>query len=511
MSTQHYCIAVVLCLHTATPLWAQSAPAATPAATAAPAPPATPAPAPSKEKLQYTTYFYTPGQAVIHAYEDGTNARIARLGAGSGSGTVWQGTLKTGQAEIISTGDGMFAFLSDKKAGLLVGTPTSCQAVGYFVADKDSSYRSDHFYSLVPSSSTGAQAKVVIWAWEDTTVTARDTNANTKIFEGALKAGTHHTIDVNKVPLSGHILEVRADKRSVSVEVYYDQGFAVPGKDGRLSGREFYAYLGSITSGANELELFSHAAPAKVKVTDLTSGATAWEGTIPAGKLKVLAFPDTYVHVVSDKEIAATVAPHEGFKGGYAEQHYAAGQEGSGIDKLFLITTPQDMWIFSYYANNEVIVSNGDTGAQVWTGTLAAGGTASLSPGWGFYQVKSTKGASVMAGFSSCGAAFSPAGGMFKVDDALFAVIQQIRAERIEQARAQGKALTREQAEAPLSKDELARAKKQIAAPATPAPTAASSGAGPAAAPAAAPARAPAASMSDDEVEERIKEIQKSR
>src|SRR5262245_18287160 len=57
------------------------------------------------QRLLYTTYFYTAGEAVIHAYEDNTNARIISMSQG---GTIWQQTLNDGETAMVPTGTGVF-------------------------------------------------------------------------------------------------------------------------------------------------------------------------------------------------------------------------------------------------------------------------------------------------------------------------------------------------------------------------------------------------------------------
>lgn len=93
---------------------------------------------------------------------------------------------------------------------------------------------------------------------------------------------------------------------------------------------------------------------------------------------------------------------------------------------------------------------------------------------------------SVMGGSAECGAEFSPAGGMFAVDEALFAVLKQIRVQRQERAAAEGKKLTEQQLEAPLTADELDQVRKSVKR---------------------GPAASPARSMSDAELKERVTDM----
>ena len=134
-----------------------------------------------------------------------------------------------------------------------------------------------------------------------------------------------------------------------------------------------------------------------------------------------------FVKITSDHEISALVAPYKHYGGGYAEHHFGVGSEGTGLETDFLLTTPGELWLFSYYDKNPVAVIDAKTGKYVWEGIMKKGHIRNVNPGHGFYRVRSTKAMSVMGGASSCGAEFSPAAGLFAVDDALFAVIQEIR------------------------------------------------------------------------------------
>jgi hypothetical protein len=471
------------------------------AATGRLAVPAKPGPQPvapgqerKSDKMMYTTYFYTAAEAIVHAYEDGTKVRVARIEGDKG--TIWQGVLNRGQTQLVSTGLGVFAFFSDKKAALLVGTPTSCSAVGYFAADETGSFRADHFLTALSSGSP----KVIVWAWEETGFRVFDRSNQTELAKGKLGALKYHELTAE----SSHVLEVTADKKAIAVQIYDDEGYSVPARDGRSTGRDFMTYVGTRTNGQNDLELFAYGQGAAAKVVDLVDGSTVWEGNVPGNGAHTLTLSGRYVRITATQDLSVSVAPYEHYKGGYAEHHYAAGREGTGIDREFLVTTPQELWIFSYYGDNEVTVQNLNTAKKAWHGKLGVGAVAALAPGWGLYQVKSGKGISVMAGCGSCGAAFSPAGGMFTVDETLFAVIRQIKEERQQRAQQEGRKLTAAEAEAPLSRDELKKVTQTVQSQTT-AAAARSSASGPASP---APAAAPPASMTDDEIRERARSIE---
>jgi hypothetical protein len=412
------------------------------------------------DRLMYTTYFYTAAEAVIHGYEANTNVRIVSL---SDRGTVYSGVVGAGEVKLVPTGAGVFGFLTDKKASVLVGTPSSCTAVGYFVKNQDGSFKANQFYAQLPSSVSAAGARLIVWAYEDVQVSIFDRTGDKDLFRGKIAAGKFHTFDnVALGALSSHVLDIRADKPAITVQVYYDEGFVVPGKEGRASGRTFYTYVGDITEGVNDLQLISYHSDAKVLVEDIESGEPIWSGMVKRGGIHAITLSKRYVRVTADREISVGVGPFIHYGAGYAEHHFSMGAEGTGIENDFLVTTPGELWIFSYFKDVQVTVKNAQTGKDVWSGVLSSGQVQGLTPGFGMFSVKSSKGISVMGGSSSCGGEYSPAAGMFAVDETLFKVVREIREERREQAASQGRVLSEAEANAPLSPAELKRAAKSV-------------------------------------------------
>lgn len=414
---------------------------------------------PSAPKM-YTTYFYTAAEAVVHGYENQTQVRIVSVKQGA---TIWQGKVNKGQTRLIPTGKGVFAFLADKKASILVGTPSSCTVVGYWLRDRDGGYVSDAFFGQLPASTSNQDDRVVFWAWEDLSLQVTDFTADKLLHKATLKAGQFWEIDhAGLGALGSHVLHVTADKKALAVQVYQDEGYYVPARNGRAAGKDFVTYVGAVTDGKNDLNLISYQVTSQVEVTDIKSGKSIWKGPIGPGTMKTLTLSKRHVRIRSDREIAVAVVPFEHHLGGYAEHHFGVGVEGTGIETEFLLPTPGELWIFSYYNGNQVRVDDARTGKQLWQGNLGAGHVQGLTPGHGFYRVKSTMGVSVMGGAQACGAEFSPATGLFRVDEAVLSVAQQIVQERHQQAAARGRKLTPAEAAAPLSKSENKRVQQHI-------------------------------------------------
>lgn len=411
------------------------------------------------DRLMYTTYFYTAGEAIVHGYEEETNVRIVSLAKGR---TIWTGTVGPGQTKNVPTGHGVFSFLSDKKASLLVGTPSSCTAVGYWLRDRDGGFLSNHFYTELPSSISNQDARVLVWAWEDTSFTITNKTTGETIADGKLEAGKFHELTSDKLgAMNSNVLEFKADKKAINVQVYYDQGYFVPGRDGRLAGKTFRTYVGAITEGSNDLNLINQSGlDTEAAIVDIKTGETIWSGEVPAGQIVTKRLSKRYVKVNAASEISVSVAPKD-FQS-YAEHHFAAGVEGTGIETKFINTTSQELWVFSYFDDNEVRVRDLSTGEEIWKGTLAAGNAQGVHPGAGNYEITSTSGVSVMGGSAACGAEYSPAGGMFRVDEELLKVAKIILKERKQKARAEGRELTDEEAAAPLNADERRRARDYV-------------------------------------------------
>src|SRR4051812_1752365 len=232
----------------------------------------------------YTTYFYTAGEAVVHGYEAGTNVRIVSLEKG---GTIWQGTVGEGETKTVSTGMGVFGFLSDKKAAILVGTPTSCAVVGYFLKDQNGEFRSNHFFTQLPSSTYSNEEKVVVWAYEDADVQVIDRKTGEVLHTKKLAGGEHLTMAGHDL-VGNRVLEFKSEGSKIGVEVYYDEGFIVPAANGRGSGHEFYTYVGSLTTGVNDLNILSQISDANVTVTDLETKQTIFKGTVKRGQIKTM-------------------------------------------------------------------------------------------------------------------------------------------------------------------------------------------------------------------------------
>ncbi|MDH5491851.1 MAG: hypothetical protein OEY14_07850 [Myxococcales bacterium] len=410
--------------------------------------------------MRYTTYFYTAAEAVVHGYHDDTDVRIVSMATGE---PVWTGRIDAGETELVPTGAGTYRFISDKKATILVGTPSSCTMVGYWARDEEGSFRSDHFFVQLPLQPNGAEDQVAFWAWEPTTLTVRDRGTGRTLFSGPLPACGRHVFDAETVAgLGASVLEVRASSAAVSVQVYFDQGFAIPAADGRGAGREFLTAIGTIGGlGSNELVLMSQGADARVTVRDLDSQQLVFEGRIEAGTAHTI--PNQrlrYLHIRADQEITAMVAPASSH--GYAEHHYAAGLEGTGIDRDFLLPTPGQVWLFSYFDRNEITIEDAASGELAWRGTLDAGQAHAVRRPSGLLRVRGSAALSVMGGDQACGAEFSPAGRLFQVDEALLRAVVEIRRERRQQAAARGQRLSEAEAAAPLTAAERQEAARRV-------------------------------------------------
>jgi len=416
------------------------------------------APPKAEKPRMYTTYFYTASEAVVHGYEDKTKVRIVSLAdpmTHRKAGTIWEGTVGIGEAKMITTGPGVFGLLSDKKASILVGTPSSCAVVGYFVKDQEGHFRSNRFFTQLPGTVYSGGERMVVWAYEPADVTIRTIKGQKELAHKSLEAGGRLELDSAKLgELSNGMVEISSTKSTVAVEVYYDEGFIVPSVAGRGAGTDFYTFVGAITQGTNDLDLVGLDTAAHVTVSDIDSGKTIYTGDLKPHGIHTVNLANRYVRVRSDHAIEVAVAAFDHDGSGYAEHHFATGHEGGGIDNDFDVTTSGELWMFSYFDKNAITVTD-SKGKQVFNSKLDAGNGHGLTPGVGLYHVHSDKGMSVMGGSSACGADYSPAAGMFAVDDAMLQVIQQVTESRITEAKSRGITLTPEAAAAaPISAQE---------------------------------------------------------
>lgn len=407
----------------------------------------------AQKPRMYTTYFYTAGEAVIHGYAPDTKVRIVALDK---RGTIWEGKVGVGETRTVGTGQGVFGFLSDKKASILVGTPTSCAVVGYFLKDEEGSYRSNRFFAQLPSAMSAGDEHFIVWAYEPAHVEIYDRKTEKRLVAGNLAANGFLELPRQEM-LGNRVLEIRSTGSKVAAEVYYDEGFIVPASNGRGSGKEFLVYAGSITNGVNDVNVVSQIGDANVTITDLQSQKVLFQGVVKRGGIHSLTLSQRYVRVQSDVAVNVVVAGFKHYQDGYAEHHFATGIEGAGIENDFLVTTSGELWLFSYYDRNPVTVTDARSGKQIFEGTLNAGAVRGLQPGFGLFHVKSRMGLSVMGGASACGADYSPAAGMFAVDEALFEVIAQVREARLREAAQQGKTISESAASAPMTDDEWKR------------------------------------------------------
>lgn len=415
---------------------------------------------PRGDQLLYTTWLYTASEVVVHGYAPDTEVSLLDMDGGR---TVWKGTVGAGETRLVTTGPGVFGFLADKKAAVLTGTPSSCTAVGYFIRDEEGRHRSDHFYTQLPSSGAGPGDRLILWnVGETTPVTVRDLTTGASLYDATLAAGARFEIGKDQLEtLRSHVLDVRASSPDVMVQVYQDEGFTVPATSGRMTGREFVTFVGDITNGVNDLNVATFHADANVSVFDLETEEQLWRGTVEAGRVHTLTMANRYVRVVSDALVSVTVAPYAHYTAEYAEHHLAAGVEGTPIDTDLVTPTTSDLWIFSYYAGNHVTVADA-SGREVWSGDLDAGHVMGLKPGHGFYRVRASHGVTVTGGAGACGGDYSPSGGMFAIDEALFAAVLDIRRKRVEAAGSRGVTLSDDEIYAPLSATELEEATRAV-------------------------------------------------
>lgn len=188
--------------------------------------------------FRYTTYFYTAATAVVHGYDDDTNARIVSMDQNR---TIWSGKLGPGETKVVPTGGGVFRFLSDKKAALLIGTPYSYTpspraVVGHWLRDQEGTVVADHFYGRIRASRS-ADDRVIVWAWDDVDVRITDVTTSKLIKREKVKKGGYLEITKPEISALGtHVLEFSADKKRMAVLLA--RGINRNGNEGVETGSE---------------------------------------------------------------------------------------------------------------------------------------------------------------------------------------------------------------------------------------------------------------------------------
>jgi hypothetical protein len=354
----------------------------------------------AEEDDTFATYLFTLTDIILFSYEDSTVISVQN----SGGSTIWSGLMNEGDFHHIMSGSGVFQAISNKEFAVLIGDPLADQVQGYYAVDNHNRCVAERFFTLQTSNWGGAE--FIVFAYEDSTVgEIRDSRGGSVMSTFTLDSAEHISIPATWTPV-----EVVANK-GVSALSYGDQGYWVPSSNGTFAGQLFYTWIGYIGPWQNDLNIMAYNDETHVKVSNTESGNVFWEGTLGDGDIHSVITQSQYVTIESDKNVTCLVAPFVSYSGSYYRLYIGMDASGEGIGTKFYHPTISgcQLYVFSFYDNNEVRVYNQNTGTLVWSGVLNAGQHHTISTSHGVYRIESDRGIGMFDAWGDlAGAEFAP-------------------------------------------------------------------------------------------------------
>jgi hypothetical protein len=250
---------------------------------------------------------------IVFAYQDNTHVEVRDTTSGS---LIWSGTLDEGQHyDNTSIIDRFLTVSSDKPVSALSYTDQ-----GYYVPSQTGVFVGTKFYTFVGNSGDWAEDLNVI-AYENTSVTIKDTATGHTIWSGTLNAGQMHT----ESGLNGTFVTVIASNRvTVSVSPYTSWGdryyHSIYAQDSTGTGIGTLFTFPSIANA--KLVIFSYDDDSQVTVRD-AAGAVAWSGTLNQGDRHTLTSAYTLYTVTSSGQISVLLDWGDNAGAEFAPIHYA--------------------------------------------------------------------------------------------------------------------------------------------------------------------------------------------
>lgn len=352
---------------------------------------------------RYATYTYTHSDMILFSYENDTTITVTN----SADTVVWSGSLNAGEHHVVISGEGVFRAEADHPFSILVGDAATDNILGYYAVDQNGKGTSTlfHTYHLDPFEDSYYPNHFLVFAYEDgTTVSVVDTETSAVIWSGSLNEGEHY----DNTTLSDRYVTVSSNK-PVSVLSFNDQGYYVPSSSGSFIGQTFHTYA-SFAHPNYRFNVVAYSNNTSVTIKNTTTSATIWQGTLDEGEVYTISSgeSDNFFTVLSDKDVTVAAAPTQG---NYYHSLYVADATGSRIGTLFYHPSNigGKMVIFAY-ATGLVIVTDLNTGNEVWAGTLNTGESHTIIPDSDTrYKVFSTVPVSVLHDWGDgWGADFSP-------------------------------------------------------------------------------------------------------
>jgi hypothetical protein len=356
----------------------------------------------------YKSYLYTVGDVIFFSYADNSDLALYQT-----NGTlIWQGSLNTGDRQLVSVPTGTYLATGSKKYAILGGDPVSGGVTGYYAADQNGFGVSRDLYIWNQYPYLYPSELFIVFSYEDNTqVTVEDADTGTIYFSGVLNDGEHW----ESTQVYNRWLHVTADN-PVSAYSYYDQGSLVPASDGRWSGTLFYTYAGLVGNWTNDVNVMAFEDDTQITIENLDTGQVYWTGTVDSGQIHTEPFGAGTVYgaqflsISSDKPIAVTVAPFVSFTGSYHMGFYAPDSTGSriGTDIIAPTLSGGTLQVFAYQNDTVVDVYNSQTDQLITSYTLQAGESINANPGYGLWRLRTNRPVSAWAGWGEASAEYAP-------------------------------------------------------------------------------------------------------
>lgn len=353
-----------------------------------------------------TSYFYAFDKIFLFGYIDGTNYTIYdAYGV-----PIQTGTLDDGDHVSIQVPVGLYRLDSSDLIALLVGAADD-NIVGFHALNEYSLATGIKFYSF--QYRTGPGEIQYAFAYNDnTSVEIYNLDTGVLLNSVILNEGEHYALPTWTGAMK--YLKTVATK-NISVLNFSDIGYSVPSESGLFTGTLFHGFMG-ITSGTGDLIITSYASSNTVTVTNSSTGATVWAGTLQTGEFWAGSSNNLFFTVESSDKISVSVNPWNAAGPDYHYMDIAVDETGTRIGTNFYFNTVNgQIDVFSYEDDNDIVITDtrqtlspaDDT--IVWSGTLPQGGHQLISCYKTQWHITSTKGISVYHSFGTiAGAEFIP-------------------------------------------------------------------------------------------------------
>jgi hypothetical protein len=352
--------------------------------------------------------FYTPGEALLFSYYNNTYL-VLRDSSGSIS---WNGTLEEGESKQLTLDGGIYSATGSNPYTLIVGTSQTETVVGYYAIDTFGKGISKNLYTFIPAPDPlYPQSQFIIFSYTNgTAVTVTDARFKTVLWQGILNEGQNFNEELSNATWQNRTVRVESTF-PVSALCYLDQGFIVPSSTGLFTGTLFYTFAGNITNGNNDLNIVGYHDNTWVKISDITSKSSVWNGTLSAGEVhsEVFAKP-TFLAIESNQSVAVTVDPYPTWPTMYQAALCAGDMDGNLIGKNFFATARGGGYlrIIAYQNDAHVTLTDQKTHALVWDGTLDEMESHTETTSHTVYNVTCDKPVSVLEGYGEWSAMFAP-------------------------------------------------------------------------------------------------------